>query len=702
MSTVTEADLSTRSKVGRRVGIDIGGTFTDMFLVEPNGESRIFKSPTTPHDPSEGLINVLRKAAVEVGEEFTEFLATVETIVHGTTIATNAVLTRQGARTGFVTTEGFRDLLNMRRGIRSRQNDSKYSPPQPLVPRHQIATVNQRHDVNGMEITPLDEQKVREIAKDFKDKGIEAIAVSYLWSFKDPSHELRTAEILADELPGVFVTTSSEVLPQIRAYERHSTTVLNAFTGPKLQNYLANIENQLNQFGFSGTLLIVQSNGGVMSPEVASRSAASALMSGPAAGPEAALRFARRHGSEDVITIDMGGTSFEVSLVHNGQPLLTEDSEIGGYRVALPMLDIHTVGAGGGSLVWIDNGGLLRVGPQSAAADPGPVCYGRGGTIPTTTDADLLMGYLNPDFFGDGAFPLDIDAARLAVEEKIAKPLGLSLNEAVSGIYRVVNTTMAEAVNEVSVKRGFDPREFTLVVAGGAGPIHAVPIAQELGIEKIIVPRESSVLCAVGTLVSDLKHMFARTLAEETSKLDHVRASMILGEMRTEAEEILRSESVPEDQIELRFSADIRYVGQFDEVEVPLELSGELNAKSLRVAVAEFERIHEQLNGYSMPGEPTELITLRLTALGHTPKPTIFEAAYGGESPDQALKGTRLALFNGFENKVDVFDGLRLKRGNRILGPAIVEQPTTTVVLIDGYELTVDPQGNYIIEPVKR
>ncbi|MET8800628.1 hydantoinase/oxoprolinase family protein [Nocardia sp. NPDC004568] len=374
---------------------------------------------------------------------------------------------------------------------RDRQNDSKYAPPAPLVPRDLVATVRERIDVSGNELVALHEEDVKAAALLFREQEVEAVAISYLWSFLDPSHEQRTAEILRDELPGVFVTMSHEVLPQIRAYERHSTTALNAFVGPKLQNYLANIKRQLADRGFGGTLLIVQSNGGVMSPEIASEMAVNALMSGPAAAPEAALQYARRHGSEDVITVDMGGTSFDVALVRGGAPLLTSDSEIGGYRVALPMLDIHTVGAGGGSLVWVDSGGILRVGPQSATATPGPACYGRGGENPTTTDADLLMGYLNPDLFGDGAFTLDVEAARRAVEEKVARPLGLSVPEAVEGIYRVVNATMAEAVNAVSVKRGFDPREFTLVVAGGAGPIHAVPIAQELGISRIIVPRES-------------------------------------------------------------------------------------------------------------------------------------------------------------------------------------------------------------------
>lgn len=691
--------MNARNKTGRRVGIDIGGTFTDLFVVEGDGAGRIYKSPTTPHDPSEGLLNGLTKAADAVGESLEEFLGGVSTIVHGTTIATNAVLTRQGAKTGFVTTHGFRDLLNMRRGIRDRQNDSKYAPPVPLVPRDLVATVRERIDVSGNELVELHEEDVRAAARRFREQDVEAVAVSYLWSFLDPSHEQRTAEILREELPGAFVTMSHEVLPQIRAYERHSTTALNAFVGPKLQNYLANIKRQLADRGFGGTLLIVQSNGGVMSPEIASEMAVNALMSGPAAAPEAALQYARRHGSEDVITVDMGGTSFDVALVRGGEPLLTSDSEIGGYRVALPMLDIHTVGAGGGSLVWVDSGGILRVGPQSATATPGPACYGRGGENPTTTDADLLMGYLNPDLFGDGAFTLDVEASRKAVEEKVAKPLGLSVPEAVEGIYRVVNATMAEAVNAVSVKRGFDPREFTLVVAGGAGPIHAVPIAQELGISRIIVPRESSVFCAVGTLLTDLKHMYARTFVADMDSLDPARVSEVYRDMRDEAITTLRSENVASDAIDLFFTADMRYVGQFDEIEVALEFDGDLAPTSLKQLVADFEAEHKALNGYSMPGEATELINVRLTAFGRTTKPALAEDPSAGPDPSPAHKGTREAIFSGGRIQVDVYDGLALRRDNRVVGPAIIEQPTTTVVLIEGYAMTVDAQGTYVIEP---
>ncbi|MFE6972658.1 hydantoinase/oxoprolinase family protein [Streptomyces sp. NPDC057682] len=690
------------SSASRRIGIDIGGTFTDLFVVEGNGESRIYKSPTTPHDPSVGLLNGLTKAADSFGESLEDFLGAVSTIVHGTTIATNAVLTHQGAKTGFVTTHGFRDLLNMRRGIRDRQNDSKYAPPPPLVPRELIATVRERVDVSGNEIEALNEEDVRAAARYFREQGVEAVAVSYLWSFVDAAHEQRTAEILREELPGVFITISSDVVPQIRAYERHSTTVLNAFVGPKLQNYLANIERQLADRGFFGTLLIVQSNGGVMSPEIASNSAVNALMSGPAAAPGAALQYARRHGAQDVIAVDMGGTSFDVALVRDGESLLTGDSEIAGYRVALPMLDIHTVGAGGGSLVWVDSGGILRVGPQSATANPGPACYGRGGENPTTTDADLLMGYLNPDMFGDGAFTLDIEASRRAVEEKVAKPLGLTVTEAVEGIYRVVNATMAEAVSAVSVKRGVDPREFTVVVAGGAGPIHAVPIAQELGITRIIVPRESSVFCAVGTLLTDLKHLYARTFVSDMDALDLDRVGALYREMRDEAVETLRSENVEDGAIGLVFSADVRYIGQFTEIEVPLSFDGELTQESVKQLVSDFEAKHEALNGYAMPGEPTELINVRLTSLGRTTKPALADEPSAGPDPSAARKGAREAVFSGRTVRTDVYDGLALRRDNRVVGPAIIEQPTTTVVLIEGYAMTVDAQGNYVIEPANQ
>jgi N-methylhydantoinase A len=682
-----------------RVGIDVGGTFTDLFVVDEEGSGSIYKTPTLPSDPRVGVLNGLTKAAEDRDLSLGGLLEQVSTIVHGTTIATNATLTRSGVKTGFLTTRGFRDVLNMRRGLKERQYDAKCAPPPPLVPRSLIFTARERVDVNGNELVPLAEDDVREAARSFRAAGVEAVAVSFLWSFLDPSHEQRAAEILHEELPEVYVTLSSEIMPQIRVYERNSTTALNAYVGPILSRYLDTLASGLAEHGFAGTLLIVQSNGGVMSPEVASRFAVNTLLSGPAAGPVAGLYYGSTHGYQDITTIDMGGTSFDVALVAGGTPVVTTEAEVAGYRVSLPSLDIHTVGAGGGSIAWVDAGGILRVGPDSAGADPGPACYGRGGTRPTVTDADVLLGYLDPTYFSGGEIALDLDAARRAVEEHVAQPLGLDWVHAADGIFRVVNATMAAAVNEVSVGRGYDPREFALVVAGGAGPIHAAPLAQELGIETIIVPRESSVFCAVGTLLSDLKHDYVRTYAGDLDGVDLDRVTGLYAGMRDEATSTLEEEGIAGDRIELAFGSDLRYVGQFTEVEVDVEFDGAMTAGSIEAMTEAFHRKHESLYGFAMDGTPLELINLRLSAVGKTDKPSLEESEAGGEDAGHAKKGTREAYFDGSFQEVPVYDGLALQRDNRLSGPAIVEQPTTTVIVTPGYDLACDAYGNYVIHP---
>jgi N-methylhydantoinase A len=687
-----------REERAMRVGIDVGGTFTDLFVVDQDGAGRIYKTLTTPDDPGRGVLEGLRRAAEARGSELGAFLGEVHTIVHGTTIATNATLTRNGASTAFITTRGFRDVLNMRRGMKDRQYDAKHAPPPPLVPRELIASVTERVDVGGTAIADLAEDEVRAVAGRFKDEGIEAVAISFLWSFLNPAHEQRAAEIVRELMPDCYVSLSSETLPQIRVYERNSTTVLNAYVGPPLQGYLQSLERQLDELGFAGTLLIVQSNGGVMSPELAGRFAVNTLLSGPAAGPVAGLHYGRTHSYEDIITIDMGGTSFDVALVRGGTPIVTTEGQVGGYRVALPMLDIHTVGAGGGSIAWVDSGGILRVGPQSAGADPGPACYGRGGEEPTVTDADLLLGYLDRNAFAGGDLELDVDAAARAVEEKIGKPLGMDVARAAEGIYRVVNAHMAAAVGEVSIKRGYDPREFALVVAGGAGPLHAARIAEDLGIGTIIVPRESSVFCAIGMLLSDLKHDYVRTYAADVTGIDLERVSALYGEMRDEATQTLQAEGISEDRIELLYSADLRYVAQFNEVEVPVSMNGSLTADDVARMEEAFHERHDTLYGYSIPGTPLELINLRLTGVARTEPPAAEEWEEAGEDAGHARKGSREAYFDEGFQEADVYDGLALKRGNRVSGPAIVEQPTTTVVVTPGYDLTVDAYGNYVIQ----
>ena len=687
--------------MGLRIGVDVGGTFTDFLVVDEAGNAGIFKTSTTPEDPSVGFFRGLEKAALQHGVSLDTFLQQVETIVHGTTITTNATLTGDGANTGFITTKGFRDVLNMRRGLKERQFE-KYSPPPALVERSHIRAVEERINVTGDILTALNEADVRSAAQYFREEGIEAVAVSFLWSFRNPVHELRVKEILEQELPGIYVSLSTEILPQIRLYERNSTTALNAYVGPVLTRYISRLLSQLETRTFSGNLLIMQSNGGVMSPQVAQRFASNTLLSGPAGAPMAGVFYGNAHGFKNVITIDMGGTSFDVALVKDAEPGVTTEGMIGEHRIASPILDIHTIGAGGGSIAWIDRGGLLAVGPKSAGAAPGPACYGRGGTLPTVTDAQYVLGYLDPAYFEEGELQFDAGAARTAIDEHIAQPLSMDPVAAADGIYQLVNNNMAAALGVVSVERGYDPREFVLVVAGGAGPIHAAAIARELDIPLILIPRESSVFCAAGMLISDLKHDYVRTCAMDIDRVDTGQVNALFAEMTENARQTLESEAVSDERIEVKYSADLRYIGQFNEVEVPLPKGGELTEESVSDLCAAFHSKHDSLYGYSMPDADVELINLRITARGKTEKPAQEKHERSGAAPNHALLGSRDAWFDDGFADTPVYDGLKLVNGNRVTGPAIVVQPTTTIIVPPDFALLCDEYNNYLMYPVTR
>lgn len=682
-----------------KIGIDVGGTFTDLLVCDDEGQTRICKSPTTPKDPSLGVFAALDQAASANQLSTQEFLQQIESIVHGTTITTNAVLTGTGALTGFLTTKGFRDLLALRRGMKDGERyDLQLAPPPHLIERALTLPITERVDASGKQTTALIEEDVIAAATILRSAGVEAVAVSYLWSFLNPAHELRTREILHKELPGVYVSLSCEVLPQIRVYERHSTTALNSYTGPPLASYLENLERRLKDSGFTGVLNIMQSNGGCMSPKVTSRFAVNTLLSGPAGGPGAGIHYGRTHGYKNIITVDMGGTSFDVALVQNETPLVSSENEVGGFHVAVPMLDIHTVGAGGGSIAGVDAGGMLFVGPSSAGADPGPACYGNGGTEPTVTDADLVLGYLDANYFHGGAMTLDRDAALSTIEDKVAKPLGLSVIEAAHGIYRVANSIMGAAVTVVTVQRGLDPREFAMIVAGGAGPIHAVPIARELGIRTLLVPRESSVFCAAGMLLSDLKHTYVRTCAMPGALVDLKLIEERLEEMRTMALSTFKEELVEAKDVMFNFSADLRYVGQFNEVEVTGFKKGLVNESVWQELVADFHGLHDDRFGYSLPRGEVELINIRLSAIGLTAKPVTPKYEAGGKDASHAIKGEREAWFDKGMKSAPVYDGLALEPGNELRGPAIIEQPTTTIIVPEDTELSCDDWGNYVLQ----
>ena len=687
--------------MGLRIGVDVGGTFTDFLVVDEAGNAEIHKTSTTPDDPSIGFFRGLQKAAGRRGWQLDDFLQQVETIVHGTTITTNATLTGDGANTGFITTKGFRDVLNMRRGLKERQFE-KYSPPPALVARSHIRVVEERINVSGDVLTALNEADVRSAAQYFREEGIEAVAVSFLWSFRNPVHELRVKEILEQELPGIYVSLSTEILPQIRLYERNSTTALNAYVGPVLTRYISRLLSELETRTFTGNLLIMQSNGGVMSPQVAQRFASNTLLSGPAGAPMAGVFYGNTHGFKNVITIDMGGTSFDVALVKDAEPGVTTEGMIGEHRIASPILDIHTIGAGGGSIAWIDRGGLLAVGPKSAGAAPGPACYGRGGVLPTVTDAQYVLGYLDPAYFEEGELQFDAEAARRAIDEHIAQPLSMDQVAAAHGIYQLVNNNMAAALGVVSVERGYDPREFVLVVAGGAGPIHAAAIARELDIPLILIPRESSVFCAAGMLISDLKHDYVRTYATDIDRVDTGQVTALFAEMTETARQTLASEAVSDERIEVKYSADLRYIGQFNEVEVPLPKGGELTEESVKDLCAAFHSKHDSLYGYSMPDAEVELINLRITARGKTEKPAQEKHDRDGARSDHALLGSRDAWFDDGFADTPVYDGLKLVNGNRVNGPAVVVQPTTTIIVPPDFALLCDEYNNYLMYPVTR
>jgi N-methylhydantoinase A len=671
------------------VGIDVGGTFTDCVLVDSNGHSTVEKTFTTPRDPSEGVLNGLEKLALKIGLPFRDFLGRVQRIVHGTTITTNAVLTGSGAKTGFITTKGFRDILLMRRGIRENQFNSKCNPPPPLVARNRTFTVSERTDCEGREISELDSEGAREAIRQLRKAGVEAIAVSFLFSFLNPKHELQVAELIKQEFPEAYVSLSTQVLPQLRAYERHSTTVLNAYVGPILARYLGRLTERLKTAGFAGRLLIMQSNGGVMAPETAARFACRTLLSGPAGGPVAAIFYGERASRKDLITMDMGGTSFDVSFIKGGEVSFTTAGEVGGHATAFPVLDIRTVGAGGGSIAWVDDGGVLRVGPQSAGADPGPICYGRGGDAPTVTDADLALGYLGAEDFLGGEFPLNLDSAVTGIEQRIAKPLGIGTVAAAEGIHKIVNGTMADAIRLVSIAQGYDPRQCMLVVAGGAGAVHAAAIARELGIRSLLIPREASVFCAAGMLLSDLRHDYVRTFSGELSTISRNKIEELYKEMSVEALRTLAEEGMRETDAVLSYAVDLKYVGQFHEVTIPFAALAEDFVQLQQT----FDTQHRKLYGYNLPGQPVEALHWRLTAVGRTDRPQFgrVDVKCAG-----AIKTkSREVIFDGRKVATDVYEGRQLGPQSKIQGPAIVEEPTTTIVVPPRCELVVNEFGDY-------
>ncbi|MBI3000116.1 MAG: hydantoinase/oxoprolinase family protein [Deltaproteobacteria bacterium] len=683
----------------KRLCIDTGGTFTDCLVLGESGALRQFKASTTPDAPERGLLDAVNKAARAYGLGLREFLGQVELLVLGTTLATNAVLTKRGARTGMITTKNFRDIIEIRRGIRGIENRNMYNqvlpPYKPLVPRYMRRGVEERTLANGEVLTPLNEQECREAAAFLGKLGVGALAIGFLHCYANPTNERRAAEICREVLPNVYITTSHEILPVWREFERFSTTVVSAYVGPIIERFLTKLDTRLREEGFTGQLLVVTSNSLVQTIEECVRQAVFALNSGPAAAPTGAIEIGSRVGERDLVSVDMGGTSFDVGLIRNAEVPTTTENWVGEERVATKMVDVHSVGAGGGSIAWIDLLGVLRVGPQSAGADPGPACYGKGNEQPTVTDADVVLGYVPTDYFLGGEMTLDCNLAEQAVA-RLAEKLGLGLVETASSIFTTVNATMANQIHELSTMRGHDLRELTLVAGGGAGPVHAAFLARQLGIRKVIVPPVAALYSAYGMTAMDLGRDYARSYVVRLGLLDSANIDRLYWAMEEEALANFAGPGVSADQVVLSRSCELRYNRQFHELEVPVR-SGPVEAELVNEIVDTFHKRHEASYKFSMPGQDIEFLTFRVKALvPHAPvQPQILQR---GDSDASALvKRRRSCWFDNQEMDTPVYDGDRLLAGNQLVGPAIVEERTTTVVIPPGFMGEVDEYKNYLL-----
>ena len=665
-----------------RIGVDIGGTFTDLVaLDEATGAVVNAKALSTPRSLLDGVLHCVDQAGVRLPD--------CRLVIHGTTIGINALLEGKGARTGLVTTEGFRDVLEIGRGNFLRMYDVLYRRPTPLVPRGLSLEVPERLGARGEMLVPLDEAAVRAAARRLQDEGVHAVAVVFLFSYRNPAHEQRAAEILAEELPGVALSVSHRLTQEWREYERTSTTVVNAYVQPIVERYLGQFGEGLAGRGFRGQLLITQSNGGAFSLAAARSKPVHTIESGPAAGAVGCVSLSQVLGLERLISFDMGGTTAKCAIVERGLVQTTDEYHVDGRPLRIPVIDIKEVSAGGGTIAWIDPGGALALGPQSAGAEPGPVCYGLGGTAPTVTDANVVLGRIDGSRFLGGTMPLDAPGAGRALDEHLAQPLGLGRDAAAAGVVRLADVKMALAVRSITTERGLDPRDYALVAYGGGGPLHAVAIARELGIPRVVIPPAPSTFSAWGMLATDLRHDLVRTVLEPLESTDAGWAEARYAEMQREIEAILPGIGAPV----MHHAADLRYLGQEHTVTVTL---GKLaDWTTLR---QEFDAAHQRAYGYAAADVEVQLINLRLTIVYPIERPRLAALARrtAGAAPFQTRKVYSSRLQDALEFRV--FQRENLRSGDVIDGPAAIEEPGTTTVLDVGDNLSVEDHGCLIIQ----
>jgi N-methylhydantoinase A len=673
------------------IGIDIGGTFTDVVLIRDGSSVTHTKVPSTPVDHVAGVRDGIRRI-LELAEVAPE---EVTRLVHGSTVATNAFLERKGSLTGLLATAGFEDALEIGRTQRTHMYDLILEPVAPgfLARRRHRHGIAERVGADGSIVTPLDEELVRRAARALVADGVQAVAVCYLFSFVEPAHELRTREILQEEAPGIHVSLSCEIDPQFREFERAFVTTLDAYLRSSVRGYVGRMGEMLTDEGIHAPLQIMQSRGGIQNAEAAARRPITMLLSGLAAGVIGSRFAAQRAGIPNVVTLDIGGTSCDVALIQQGKPRIAGRGAVGGYPLRLQLVDVSTIGAGGGSLVWLDEGGGLRVGPQSAGADPGPACYGWGGTQATVTDASVVLGYLNPGDFAGGALTLDLEAAQRAIAA-VGEPLGLGDVVAAAGIHRIVNARMADEIRLVSLQRGYDPRGFGILALGGGGPLHGGAIADALGLRQMIVPEAPGVLSAFGLLVSDIELEQVASLADRVRATDEVRLVETLDELRRSGRARLLADGLDVDRVEVVAFGDFRYRGQSYELAVRLPFSDVLAG-----GTGAFHDLHERVYGHADRSAPVELVAVRTVHRLPVvpPRPSLAAKA---ASADECLLGVRPAYFEAAEGFVDTprYDRRRLPVGAVIHGPAVLEQSDTTVVVHPGWVATVHETDAVIVE----
>ncbi|WP_431284357.1 hydantoinase/oxoprolinase family protein [Humitalea sp. 24SJ18S-53] len=673
-----------------RIGFDVGGTFTDFTVHdERDGSLRYFKTPSTPGDPSE---------AIEAGlsaliAEFDIRPAEIGFVGHGTTVATNMVIERRGVRTGLITTKGFRDVLEIGRQTRPNLYDYSINKAPPLAPRALRIEVPGRINAAGEELVPLDEAAVAAAAEALAAADVQAIAICFLHSYLRDAHERRAAEIVRARLPSVYVSTSAEVLPEFREYERFSTTVINGYVGPKMERYLDRFLERLIAIGVTTAPYTIHSNGGLMSVETVRAYPVRTCLSGPAAGVVGAAEVARAAGFPNVVTFDVGGTSTDVSLIERGVPAFATSRLVADYPVRTPMVDVHVIGAGGGSIAWIDDAGALKVGPHSAGADPGPVAYGRGGTLPTLTDANIVLHRLDPVSLLGGRMRVDEAAARQAIEEKIARPLGLTVEQAALGIIRIAVANMSRAIRAVSTEKGHDLGDFALFPFGGAGPLHAGAVAQECGIARVLVPQEPGTMCARGILMSDISLDYVRSEVVEATEAAWPGILARFDEMEGRGRDWLGASRVPADRRSFHRVVEARYKGQNHEVQVKPPTDGAMGFAAFQQGFAE---AHRREYGYDVAGRMVEVVNCRLKAVGQVDRPETRFSQIASGTP--APRARRPVHFDTGWVDTLVYDRATLGAGQRLAGPAIIDEMSSTTVVEPGQQVVVDPSGNLLVE----